>query len=68
MSLTVDHDRLRDEGFIYAGRLKASGVKVVHHHFENTFHGSLTFLEGPFELDIAHEMLKDIAKYLRDNL
>lgn len=66
--LTVDHDRLRDEGFIYAGRLKATGVNVVHHHFENTFHGSLTFLEGPFELEIAHEMLGDIVKYLKNNL
>ena len=66
--LTVDHDRLRDEGFIYAGRLKANGVNVVHHHFENTFHGSLTFLEGVFELDIAHEMLADIVKYLKANL
>lgn len=66
--LTVDHDQLRDEDFIYAGRLKASGVKVVHHHFENTFHGSLTFLDGPFQLDIAHEMLADIVKYLNDNL
>ena len=66
--LTVDHDRLRDESFIYAARLKASGVNVVHHHFENTFHGSLTFLEGLFELDIAHKMLNDIVKYLKDNL
>ncbi|CAF1279597.1 unnamed protein product [Adineta steineri] len=66
--LTVDHDRLRDEGFIYAERLKASGVKIVHHHFEHTFHGSLTFLEGIFELDIAHVMLDDIVKYVKDNL
>lgn len=66
--LTVDHDRLRDEGFIYAGRLKANGVEVVHSHFENTFHGSLTFLEGLFELEIAHEMLDDIVKYLQKNL
>jgi len=66
--LTVDHDRLRDEGFIYAARLKANGVDVVHHHFENTFHGSLTFLEGLFELDIAHDMLDDIVKYLNNNL
>ncbi|CAF1407596.1 unnamed protein product [Adineta ricciae] len=66
--LTVDHDRLRDEGFIYAGRLKANGVKVVHHHFDNTFHGSLTFLDGLFELNIAHTMLNDIAKYLKENL
>lgn len=63
--LTVDHDRLRDEGFIYAGRLKSNGVKVVHRHFENTFHGSLTFLEGLFELDKAHEMLDDIVQYLK---
>jgi len=66
--LTVGHDRLRDEGFIYAGRLKANGVNVVHHHFENTFHGSLTFLDGLFKLDIAHEMLGDIVRYLKDNL
>ena len=66
--LTVDHDRLRDEGFIYVGRVKANGVKLVHHHFENTFHGSLTFLEGPFELQIAHEMLDDIVNYLKTNL
>lgn len=66
--LTVDHDRLRDEGFIYAGRLKSNGVKVVHRHFENTFHGSLTFLEGLFELDIAHQMLDDIVQYLKDTL
>jgi len=66
--LTVDHDRLRDEGFIYAGRLTANGVDVVHHHFENTFHGSLTFLEGLFELDIAHEMLNDIVQYLNNKL
>jgi acetyl esterase/lipase len=66
--LTVDHDRLRDEGFIYAGRLKANGVDVVHRHFENTFHGSLTFLEGILELDIAHVMLDDIVKYLNKYL
>lgn len=66
--LTVDHDRLRDEGFIYAGRLKGNGVNVVHHHFENTFHGSLTFLEGRLKLDIAHEMLDDIVQYLKEYL
>lgn len=65
---TVDHDRLRDQGFIYAGRLKDNGVDVVHRHFENTFHGSMTFLDGPFRLDIAHEMTNDLAKYLKENL
>ena len=66
--LTVEHDSLRDEGLIYGARLKASGVQLVHHHFDRAFHGSLTFLHGPLGLDIAHEMLDDVIKYLKDNL
>ena len=66
--LTVEHDALRDEALIYGARLKASGVQLVHHHFDRAFHGSLTFLYGPLGLDIAHEMLNDVIKYLKDNL
>ncbi len=40
--LAVGHDHLRDEEFIYASCLKANGMIVIHRHFENTFHGSLT--------------------------
>jgi acetyl esterase/lipase len=63
--LTVGHDRLRDEAFIYEGRLKRVGVPVVHNHYENTFHGSITFLYG---LDIAREMVNDIIQYIEENL
>lgn len=66
--LTVGHDALRDEGFIYAARVKASGVAVVHHHFENAFHGSLAFLSGPFALNIGHDLLNDVVNYLKENL
>lgn len=66
--LTVGHDSLRDEGFIYAARVKASGVPVVHHHFENAFHGSLAFLSGPFALAIGHDLLNDVVNYLKENL
>ena len=66
--LTVEHDILRDEGFIYAARLKASGVSVVHHHFPNAFHGALTYLDEVSNLDIASEMLTDVVQYLRENL
>ncbi|CAF3792620.1 unnamed protein product [Rotaria socialis] len=57
-----------DEGFIYAARVKSNGVHVTHRHFENTFLGSLTFLEGIFKLDVAHEMLTGIVHYLKDYL
>lgn len=65
---TVEHDRLRDQGWIYAGRLQASGVKTSHKHYDATFHGSMTFLDKPFQLDIADQMLDDLVKYLRENL
>ncbi len=66
--LSVGHDRLRDEAFIYEGRLRRAGVSVVHNHYEHTFHGSLNFLYGPLGLDIAHKMITDIVGYVNDNL
>ena len=66
--LTVEHDTLRDEALIYGARLKASGVQLVHHHFKHGFHAAMTFLNGPLALDIAHEMLNDVIKYLKGHL
>ena len=66
--LSVGHDPLRDESFIYAGRLKKNGVPVVHHHFPNTFHAAVNFLHGPLKLNIAETMINDIVEYLKEKL
>jgi acetyl esterase/lipase len=66
--LSVGHDQLRDEAFIYEARLKRTGVSVVHNHYENTFHASLNFLYGPLALDIARQMMNDMVKYIQRNL
>ncbi|CAF0923712.1 unnamed protein product [Didymodactylos carnosus] len=66
--LSVNHDRLRDENFIYAKRLENVGVKVVHHHYEHTFHGALNFLHAPMDLKIAHTMIDNIVRYLLENV
>ena len=65
---SVGHDRLRDEAFIYAGRLKRVGVPVVHDHYEGTFHGSLGFSSGSVVLDIARTMTDDMVKFIKENL
>lgn len=66
--LSVGHDRLRDEAFIYEARVKRSGVPVVHNHYEHAFHAALNFLHGKFALDIANEMMNDMAKYIKEKL
>lgn len=66
--LTVGHDRLRDEAFIYEGRLKRVGVVVVHNYYEQTFHGALGFSGGPVVLDIARQMTTDLVQYIKENL
>jgi len=67
--ISVECDRLRDETFIYEGRLKRVGVPVIHNHYEHIFHGSLGFIEhGPVSLDVAHKMMADLVEYIKQNL
>ncbi|NXR31637.1 AAAD deacetylase, partial [Zosterops hypoxanthus] len=66
--LTCQHDVLRDDGLMYAARLRAAGVPVTLHHARDAFHGALTFLSWPFELALAHRLLATCLDWLRDNL
>ena len=66
--LTVGHDRLRDEGLIYVERLRRCRVPVVHNHYKDTFHASITSLYGRTKLDIAQRMVRDIVNFLLEHL
>ena len=37
--ITTEMDILRDDGFIYAGRLRKLGLNIQHEHYHNMFHG-----------------------------
>lgn len=64
--ISVGHDRLRDQAFIYAGRLKENNVDIVHRHYERTFHGAVNFLDEPFRLEISHRIIDQIVQFIRD--
>ncbi|XP_066049710.1 arylacetamide deacetylase [Chamaea fasciata] len=66
--LTCEHDVLRDDGVMYAGRLRAAGVPVTHRHATDAFHGAMTFLAWPFELALGHRLLSTCLDWLRENL
>ncbi|OWK50504.1 Arylacetamide deacetylase [Lonchura striata] len=66
--LTCEHDVLRDDGAMYAGRLRQAGVPVTHLHAKDAFHGAVTFLAGPLELAVAHRLLDACVGWLRENL
>ncbi|NXL72534.1 AAAD deacetylase, partial [Leptocoma aspasia] len=66
--LTCEHDVLRDDGTMYAGRLRAAGVPVTHHHAKDAFHGAMTFLSWPLELAVGHRLLNTCVGWLEDNL
>jgi len=62
---TSEHDPLRDEGFLYAHRLRNSGVTVVHAHSDIGIHGFLMFSESCEEGDISFQ---EITKFIAVNL
>ncbi|NWW59144.1 AAAD deacetylase, partial [Ifrita kowaldi] len=66
--LTCEHDVLRDDGAMYAERLRAAGVPVTHHHAKDAFHGAMMFVLWPFELAVGHRLLGTYMGWLNDNL
>uniref|UniRef100_A0A8D2QFY3 Alpha/beta hydrolase fold-3 domain-containing protein n=1 Tax=Zonotrichia albicollis TaxID=44394 RepID=A0A8D2QFY3_ZONAL len=66
--LTCEHDVLRDDGAMYAARLRAAGVPVTHHHAKDAFHGAMTFLAWPVELAVGHRLFDTCMGWLKENL
>ncbi|EGT34521.1 hypothetical protein CAEBREN_15525 [Caenorhabditis brenneri] len=65
MVITCEFDILRDEGLVYAERLKKSGVPTTSIHYENGFHAMLNF-HG--DLDEATKTVNDIEKWTLDTI
>ncbi|XP_051482953.1 arylacetamide deacetylase [Apus apus] len=66
--LTCQHDVLRDDGFMYATRLRALGVPVTHHHARDAFHGVFSFSSGPAQLAVGRRLVDGYIEWLQENL
>ncbi|XP_036410686.1 arylacetamide deacetylase-like [Megalops cyprinoides] len=66
--LTCEYDVLRDDGVMYATRLRQAGVNVTHRHYSAGFHGALMFTVWPADFQIAHRMTEDYVAWLKENL
>ncbi|KAM9317221.1 neutral cholesterol ester hydrolase 1 [Gastrophryne carolinensis] len=66
--LTCEHDVLRDDGTMYAKRLKEAGVDVTHDHYEDGFHGCMLFAEWPTYFSAGARTKDGYVKWLKENL
>lgn len=66
--LTCEYDVLRDDGIMYATRLRAAGVEVRHEHYDTGFHGAMMFTVWPTDFLIAQRMTDNYIKWLKVNL
>ena len=65
--LTASHDPLRDEGKLYAERLRKEGVKCAYKCYEGMLHGFFnhTYI---LPMEVGEGAVSDCARHLRDAL
>ncbi|XP_045707350.1 arylacetamide deacetylase-like [Phyllostomus hastatus] len=62
--ITCQYDVLRDDGIMYVTRLQKAEVRVTHHHFEDGFHGAISY-PG---LKIRDRITNHYLSWLNENL
>jgi acetyl esterase len=60
--VTAEHDPIRDEGLAYAEALRAAGVPVSHHHFDDMLHSFFALVNV---LDRGNEAVAQVGREIR---
>ncbi|MBV1901261.1 MAG: alpha/beta hydrolase, partial [Kordiimonadaceae bacterium] len=58
---TAGFDPIRDQGRVFAEKLKVAGVDVTHHHYASLNHG---FLESSYVIDDAEKACFETARMM----
>lgn len=59
--ITAGFDPLRDDGILYAKRLKEADVPVSLTNYPNTIHGFFAMIGEPVDIDVAHDAYDEIV-------
>ena len=67
--VTSEFDVVRDDGMIYAERLRRAGVKVNLYHVKTAFHGFCSARLFEFtRFEICDRILPDVIQYIEENI
>ncbi|XP_051543286.1 neutral cholesterol ester hydrolase 1-like [Myxocyprinus asiaticus] len=66
--MTCEHDVLRDDGLMYGRRLEEAGVAVTIDHYEDGFHGCMSFAFGPMQFSVGLRSFENYIRWLKENL
>uniref|UniRef100_A0A3P9JK80 Neutral cholesterol ester hydrolase 1a n=1 Tax=Oryzias latipes TaxID=8090 RepID=A0A3P9JK80_ORYLA len=66
--MTCEYDVLRDDGLMYAQRLRDAGVSVSVEHLEDGFHGCFGFIAWPLDFDVGKRAVRAYISWLQSNL
>ncbi len=61
--LTCALDPIRDDGVLFAQRLKKDGTAVEHHHDKHGFHGMMSLVKGHIVYHSAAEAMDAIVNF-----
>ncbi|KAI5099306.1 neutral cholesterol ester hydrolase 1, partial [Silurus meridionalis] len=66
--VTCEHDVLRDDGTMYVRRLENAGVSVTHRHYDDCFHGCVSFAFWPSYFSVGIRIIDDYIAWLHTHL
>jgi hypothetical protein len=66
--IMLEWDTLKDQGLIYAERLKSNGVDVKVAFYENAYHGMIPFIDSVGGYSLSRDIFEDLVKYIKHNI